>query len=316
MKFPIFIYSIFFVLLAQVAFAQKPLTFQSYARDNSGAAITNVTVQVRSTLHIDGAPKYTEIQNVSTDGFGVFTILLGEGTATLGEFRDLNFLRNDYFLKVEIENAGLFNVISDTKLPTVAYAKYSDKATFANNGVEPGSIIPFGGPVSNIPPGYIVCDGVAYSITDPEYANLFTAIGTSWGANGAGTFRVPDLQGYFLRGVDPNTTDPDGNTRTALYTGGATGRNVGSYQEDAFQSHNHGSGSLEANSSGSHFHTLPDIGDGGGSGTVIDGTDVAGSTNRTGLAGNHSHALIGNTATEGGGQTHPKNAYVYFIIKL
>ena len=53
-----------------------------------------------------------------------------------------------------------------------------------------GSIIPFAG--TNIPDGYLLCDGSAVSRT--TYADLFAAIGTVYGSgDGSTTFNVPDL---------------------------------------------------------------------------------------------------------------------------
>lgn len=47
---------------------------------------------------------------------------------------------------------------------------------------------------SSVPTGWLVCDGSAVSRT--TYANLFTAIGATWGAgDGSTTFNVPDLRG-------------------------------------------------------------------------------------------------------------------------
>lgn len=101
----------------------------------------------------------------------------------------------------------------------------------------PGEIIPYGGALNTIPDDFLPCNGFSY---DPlDYPNLFTAIGYKWGNDG-GLFRVPDLRGYFLRGVDHGEqVDEDAPTRTAKFAGGNTGDNVGSYQEDAFQCHEH-----------------------------------------------------------------------------
>ena len=53
-----------------------------------------------------------------------------------------------------------------------------------------GSIIPFAG--TNIPDGYLLCDGSVISRT--TYADLFAAIGTVYGAgDGSTTFNVPNL---------------------------------------------------------------------------------------------------------------------------
>lgn len=55
-----------------------------------------------------------------------------------------------------------------------------------------GVIVPFAGTV--IPAGWLLCDGSAISRTD--YADLFDAIGTTYGdGDGSSTFNLPSLQG-------------------------------------------------------------------------------------------------------------------------
>lgn len=75
------------------------------------------------------------------------------------------------------------------------------------------------------PNGYIKANGAAVSRT--AYARLFAKVGTFWGAgDGSTTFNVPDFRGYFPRFWD------DGR-------GIDSGRAFGSFQADAFASHNH-----------------------------------------------------------------------------
>jgi phage-related tail fiber protein len=51
------------------------------------------------------------------------------------------------------------------------------------------------------PEGWLKADGSAVSRS--EYANLFAAVGTMFGAgDGSTTFNVPDLRGEFIRGLD------------------------------------------------------------------------------------------------------------------
>jgi microcystin-dependent protein len=58
-------------------------------------------------------------------------------------------------------------------------------------GVTPGLIFDYAG--TSAPTGYLLCDGSAVSRT--TYANLFNAIGTTWGVgDGSTTFNVPDLR--------------------------------------------------------------------------------------------------------------------------
>lgn len=70
------------------------------------------------------------------------------------------------------------------------------------DGVPIGAIIPYAG--STAPFGTLICNGAA--ISRAAYPELFEAIGTTWGAgDGSTTFNIPDLRGYFLRGVGGNS---------------------------------------------------------------------------------------------------------------
>tara|TARA_R100000458_G_scaffold27923_1_gene25535 strand:- start:224 stop:739 length:516 start_codon:yes stop_codon:yes gene_type:complete len=89
-----------------------------------------------------------------------------------------------------------------------------------------GMIAPFG--MSSVPTGWLACDGSTVSRT--TYADLFTAIGTTWGAgDGSSTFALPDLEGAFLRGTGSHGTSnmADGND--------FAGPSVGSFENDQLQ---------------------------------------------------------------------------------
>ena len=71
------------------------------------------------------------------------------------------------------------------------------------------------------PDGFLMCNGAAISRT--AYADLFSAIGTAYGAgDGSSSFNIPDLRGEFIRGAD-NGRGVDG------------GRALGSAQGDAIR---------------------------------------------------------------------------------
>ena len=92
-----------------------------------------------------------------------------------------------------------------------------------------GSIIPFGGSV--IPPMFLLCDGSAVSRTD--YADLFTVIGTSFGAgDGSTTFNLPDLRESVPKGAGLT-----GKTVGAHLD--ADGLAVGEFLDDRVQDHSH-----------------------------------------------------------------------------
>ena len=312
-------FTLFLVLicLAMTAQAQnKGFSFQGYARDAEGAAISGQEVKVRFSIFVDGSessPDFTEQHTVNTDAYGVFSAVVGSASTT--DFNNLTFHEKDYWLKVEVETGGGGMVeINKTELLSVPYANAAEKANTAANGVPAGTILPFAGPVANIPVGYLACDGSEHNISN--YPALFDAIETSWGGNGSSTFRVPDLRGQFLRGLDQGSgNDPDAGSRTAK-NGGNSGDNVGSFQGDQFKSHNH-----TMNSAGNHSHRYNDYyysenRDGGGSELGSNSSDndnrLHQKTGRTtSSAGAHTHTIN----NRGGNETRPTNAAVFYIIK-
>jgi microcystin-dependent protein len=67
----------------------------------------------------------------------------------------------------------------------------------AAQAVPTGALLPFGGAAA--PSGYLMCDGSVVSRT--TYADLFVAIGTTFGAgDGSTTFGIPDLRQKFPLG--------------------------------------------------------------------------------------------------------------------
>ncbi len=85
--------------------------------------------------------------------------------------------------------------------------------------------------------GWLPCDGSLLHIA--HYEELHRAIGNSHGGEEA-KFRLPDLRGRFVRGVDAGTKrDPDAADRTVPAVGGNSGDRVGSLQDDAFKKHSH-----------------------------------------------------------------------------
>ena len=158
-----------------------------------------------------------------------------------------------------------------------------------------GTILAFAG--NAIPSGYLMCDGQEY--LKAEYEDLNKVIGTFWGrsSNEANKFKVPDLRGYFLRGVDGDANrDPDKGDRTNL-NGENYANQIGSYQEDEFKGHSHDS----------NMGQTARVDNIGGNGKSCESVgNIPGSNHPVGFA------TINNPS---GKETRPKNAYVNFIIK-
>jgi hypothetical protein len=91
-----------------------------------------------------------------------------------------------------------------------------------------------------VPPGCLECNGAL--ISQSTYAALHTghplSLNGLYGTSG-GSFYLPDFRGRVPRGWDHGAgRDPNAGSRIAD-SGGITGDNVGSMQNDQFDSHSH-----------------------------------------------------------------------------
>lgn len=139
------------------------------------------------------------------------------------------------------------------------------------------SILPAGvgvdGYFTSAPSGWLMCDGSAVSRT--TYANLFAAIGTTFGnGDGSTTFNLPDVRGRVNAGKD----DMGGTGANRLTTAGSgvDGDTVGAVGGSEFmQEHEHNL------TDPGHTHTLTHAiavqGNGGGAGW-LNGSDNSPST--------------------------------------
>jgi hypothetical protein len=172
-------------------------------------------------------------------------------------------------------------------------------------GVPPGTVAPFAGQSSAVPPGWELCDGRPLPKTG-KYGALFAAIGVAHGASSDGTmFYLPDYRGLFLRGVDDRVAqqsrDPDAAKRTPPNPGGNAGPGVGSLQLDAV---------------GPHVHLVEYFRNGA---TAGGGTDVADPLNpgdpRTAFTRKSDVPKSFDLTQRVSSETRPVNAYVNWIIK-
>jgi phage-related tail fiber protein len=143
--------------------------------------------------------------------------------------------------------------------------------------------------------GWLKCDGSPVSRN--QYPTLFTAIGTTYGGDGNPNFNLPDLRGFFLRGVNEGTgRDPDASQR--LKQGQhppapPLGDNVGSWQSGQLVSHQH---------NWNHFFHVISYG----------GSDIA--VHQPPDSDHLQSHPAQATNDDGGNETRPKNVYVYYLI--
>jgi microcystin-dependent protein len=160
-------------------------------------------------------------------------------------------------------------------------------------------ILPFGG--TTAPDGFLDCDGSAISRT--TYADLFAAIGTTWGVgDGSTTFNVPDLRGVGLRGSGQH------GSRTKADSTAYDGGSVGNEQNDQMQGHWHNIERAGTNSA--------NPGSSGPSGTG-DGLSSGGpNTSNQNMAKNYLEDTDNSYGTpRTGDETRGATSAVLFVIK-
>lgn len=219
-----------------------------------------------------GQPVWTEVHSAASVTKGVLSVNLG----SISGFGALELIEG-YWLGIAVG----------------ADAEMTPRVQVPAQSIVPaGTVAPFGGEATQVPRGWILCDG--RELASAAYPRLYKAIGKAWGSSTVDKFRVPDLQGLFLRGVDGTANrDPDKASRSAIAPGGNGGMNVGSYQEDQFKSHVH---NADPNNKFMEFRYQA---------AEYSGWQSAG----------NSVNLRDATQPAGGSETRPKNAYVNYIIK-
>ncbi|WP_342087723.1 tail fiber protein [Dyadobacter sp. OTU695] len=183
-----------------------------------------------------------------------------------------------------------------------------------------GAILAYSGESSHVPNGWMICDGTLLNIDD--HKELFQVIRYKWGKDGL-QFRIPNLQGLFLRGVGGGTNNPNSSqfANSEGVQGGIGSIQIGSTKNpglytDQVGDHNHGGfnflwqdpyvapggnyddGNFGGIARADASKKKPGVGEG----------KIAWDTQ---FAGHHGHQVLG-----GNDETRPINAGVNYIIKI
>ncbi|MBR1517569.1 MAG: hypothetical protein IJ620_05450 [Bacteroidales bacterium] len=127
---------LFFILFAHCHVeAQVPqaVTYQAVVRDATGQIAAGRTVSLRLSI-MQGGPAgtavYVERHRPTTNMNGLYTVLLGQGTADYGFFSNIDWAQGPYFILSEIDlSAGNNYTISGSQqLLSVPYAFLADSA--------------------------------------------------------------------------------------------------------------------------------------------------------------------------------------------
>jgi microcystin-dependent protein len=179
--------------------------------------------------------------------------------------------------------------------PVTEWAGSTGVSGIGSDTLPTGTIVPYGGTAAAVPSGFLPCDGSLYDVT--VEAELFAAIGLAWNTGGepGGFFRVPDLRGKGVLGLNDGTlpAGADGGltTRTLASTGGEEAHALSSAE---LASHQHTLTNFQA-----QVNATSQALDGGGNGSNIL-TSGTNSFSRT----IQLETVVGTTANTGSGSAH------------
>ena len=134
------IYLLIFLFIGVAASAQSPdkMSYQAVLRDANGVILKNQSVSIQFSVlqtSISGTSVYQEDHKLTTNSNGLVSVHIGTGTVSSGDFSTIDWSKGPYFLQSEIDPTGGSNyaISSTTKLVSVPYALYANKAEFADS---------------------------------------------------------------------------------------------------------------------------------------------------------------------------------------
>ena len=135
-----FVIALSMIALAFTAMAQSPqaFTYQTVIRDGDGELLQNQTVTLRMSIHDiapDGTILYRETHSGTTNQFGLISLEIGNGTADIGTFPDIDWRTSSKYLEIEIDPEGgnNFTSLGTSQLVSVPYALHAETVTNADD---------------------------------------------------------------------------------------------------------------------------------------------------------------------------------------
>lgn len=140
MKKSLLLISILIFSLFEMTGQEAPPQAFSYkatiVNTKSGAVVASKSVSLRISIiqnDMQGITVYSELFNVMTNVYGQIDILIGKGNTLYGNFIDIPWSENIFFLKTEVDIKGGsdYQLMSLAQLLSVPYALFSEKSKTA-----------------------------------------------------------------------------------------------------------------------------------------------------------------------------------------
>lgn len=122
------------LFISLLTFAQVPqgISYQAIALNGSGNPVVSSNVGIRLSIldtSATGTVLYTETHIRPTNAQGLFNLVIGQGTPTVGTFSAIKWETNSKFLQLEMDVSGGTNyvLVGSTQLLSVPYALFAGK---------------------------------------------------------------------------------------------------------------------------------------------------------------------------------------------
>ncbi|PKP22626.1 MAG: hypothetical protein CVU05_03070 [Bacteroidetes bacterium HGW-Bacteroidetes-21] len=130
-----------FTLFTIEVIAQSPdsFSYQAVIRDAAGVVMVNQPVGVQVSIlqgTLPGTGVYTETFSLSSNGVGVITLAVGNGTVQNGSLSSIDWANGPYYLNVSIDITGgsTYTDMGTVQLLSVPYALYAKNAANGFSG--------------------------------------------------------------------------------------------------------------------------------------------------------------------------------------
>lgn len=135
MSFKLYLFFAFTIFIRTI-FAQAPegINYQAIARDNSGNPLASTPVNIQFDIRQNtptGTVVYSETHSLTTNQFGLFTAVIGNGS-TSNNFSTITWGTAPYYLEVTING----DVMTATQLLSVPYALYAKESANGPTGAQ------------------------------------------------------------------------------------------------------------------------------------------------------------------------------------
>jgi len=129
-----------FFNLSVLAQVPKGINYQGVARLANGTPIAGKAISIKVSLLQNsptGTIEYAETHQPTTNEFGLFTLVIGQGTVSTGDFDFISWANGNKWLQIEMdpEGASNYSLIGSQQLMSVPYSYY---AQYAGNSLKAG----------------------------------------------------------------------------------------------------------------------------------------------------------------------------------